>query len=362
MFSPSTFRDLVSGRRRGPGASALRGLLRLAELPYGWVVRFRNRRYDRQVAAIHAVEVPVVCVGNLTLGGTGKTPLVEWLARHYGSQGVRVAIVSRGYGASDGAPNDEALELAQALPGVPHVQNADRVSAAREAIGRHAAELIVLDDGFQHRRLGRDLDVVLLDASEPFGMEHLFPRGSLREPLDSLRRADAVVLSRATLLDKSARETIRQRVVCLAPRAVWCEVDHQPTGLFNQTGRQLPLEHLVGRPLVAFCGIGNPAGFRHTLTALGCQPVAWREFADHHPFDCHEVDTMASWATTAAAELAVCTRKDLVKLQTDHLGPIPLWALKIELQFLRGKSEFESLLAARLKPRINKKTTSRECE
>ncbi|MEO2047085.1 MAG: tetraacyldisaccharide 4'-kinase [Pirellulales bacterium] len=349
MFSPSTFRDLVSGRRRGMNASLLRGLLRLAEFPYGWVVRYRNRRYDRHSAPIHTVNVPVVCVGNLTLGGTGKTPLVEWLARRYGSQGVRVAIVSRGYGARAGIPNDEALELAQALPGVPHVQNADRVSAAVEAINQYATELIVLDDGFQHRRLGRDLDVVLLDASEPFGMEHLFPRGTLREPLDSLRRADAVVLSRATLLDQSGRDTIRQRVACLAPQAVWCEVDHQPSCLVNQSGQQMPLEHLAGRPLVAFCGIGNPIGFRHTLTALGCQPIAWREFADHHAYPRHEINALESWASTENSELAVCTRKDLVKLKTDRLGTVPLWALAIELQFLRGQSEFESLLMTKLR-------------
>jgi tetraacyldisaccharide 4'-kinase len=324
-------------------------MLRLAEIPYGWAVRYRNSRYDRRVASIHAVDVPVVCVGNLTLGGTGKTPLVEWLARWFCTRGVRVAIVSRGYGARDGIPNDEALELAHALPGVPHVQNADRVVAARETVDQYAAELIVLDDGFQHRRLRRDLDVVLLDASEPFGMEHLFPRGTLREPPESLRRADVVVLSRATLLDEPGRETIRRRVARLAPQSVWCEVDHQPTALANQAGQRLPLEHLAGRPVVAFCGIGNPAGFRHTLTALGCRPTSWREFADHHAYTREEIETLKSWAAATGAELAICTRKDLVKLQTVRLGATPLWAVEIELQFLRGQSELESLLAAKLK-------------
>jgi tetraacyldisaccharide 4'-kinase len=354
MLTPSVFRDLVSGRQRGVVAGMLRGMLRLVEVPYGWVVRYRNGRYDRRLALVHAVDVPVVCVGNLTLGGTGKTPLVEWLARRFCAHGVRVAIVSRGYGARDGVPNDEALELAQALPGVPHVQNSDRVAATREAINRYAAELIVLDDGFQHRRLQRDLDVVLLDASEPFGMEHLFPRGTLREPPESLQRADVVVLSRATLLDESGRETIRRRVASLAPRAVWCEVDHQPTTLVNQTGQQLPLEHLVERPTVAFCGIGNPAGFRHTLIALGCHPTAWREFADHHAYDDKTVESLQSWATAAGAELAVCTRKDLVKLQTERLGATALWAVGIELHFLRGKRELESLLETKLGGQIRK--------
>ena len=351
FITPSVFRDLVRGRRRGVVAGLLRGMLRLAEIPYGWAVRYRNARYDRKAATIHGVDAHVVCVGNLTLGGTGKTPLVEWLARWYGSRGARVAIVSRGYGARDGAPNDEALELAHALPGVPHVQNADRVAAAREAIDRHAAELILLDDGFQHRRLGRDVDLVLLDASEPFGMGHLFPRGTLREPIESLRRADVVMLSRATLLNESGREAVRRRVASLAPRAVWCEVDLRPTSLVIQENGRLPIRELADRPVVAFCGIGNPAGFRHTLASLGCQLVAWREFADHHAYDAGDRESLQAWAAEEGAEMAVCTRKDLVKLQTVELGSRPLWAVGIELQFLRGRQELESFLAKTNIPR-----------
>ncbi len=165
-----------------------RGALALAEIPYAAAVDWRNRRYDCG-ATVQRVGVPVVSVGNLTLGGTGKTPLVEWLARWFADRGVRVVLVSRGYGALPGQPNDEALELAQSLPQVPHLQNRDRVQAALEAIGELGAQLILLDDGFQHRRLARDLDLVLVDALEPFGFGHVFPRGTLREPLAGWRRA-----------------------------------------------------------------------------------------------------------------------------------------------------------------------------
>jgi tetraacyldisaccharide 4'-kinase len=123
---------VVSGRRRGPGAAVLRCALRLAEAPYTWAVAWRNRRYDSGAAASHRVGVPVVSVGNLTLGGTGKTPMVEWLARWFRDRGVRVAVISRGYGAKGGAQNDEALELERRLPEVPHLQNPDRVSAAKQ--------------------------------------------------------------------------------------------------------------------------------------------------------------------------------------------------------------------------------------
>ena len=205
LFTPSGFRDLVSGRRRGAMAAALRGILAAAEVPYTWAVRWRNRRYDCGAKTVYRVDVPVISVGNLTLGGTGKTPMVEWIVRRFLAQGKKVGIISRGYGAH-GGPNDEARELAWKLPGVPHVQDPDRVAAARRAIGDFGCQVLVLDDAFQHRRIGRDLDIVLLDALEPLGYEHVFPRGTLREPVEGLARADVVALSRADLLTADKRE------------------------------------------------------------------------------------------------------------------------------------------------------------
>ncbi len=189
------FRDIVSGRRRGAAAAVVRGAAALVEPFYAAAVRRRNRRYDRRAAAAHSAGVPVVSVGNLTLGGTGKTPMVRWIAQWFHSRGVRVAVVSRGYGSKAGRANDEALELERLLPDVPRLQNPDRVAAAREAAESLGCRAIVLDDGFQHRRIARDLDIVLLDATEPFGFGHVFPRGTLREPIEGLRRAGVVVLS-----------------------------------------------------------------------------------------------------------------------------------------------------------------------
>ena len=159
-------------------------------------------------------------MGNLSLGGTGKTPMVQWLARWFRERGVRVAVISRGYGAKHGGgANDEALELERKLPGVDHLENPDRVAAVQQAVATFGARLIVLDDAFQHRRMARNLDIVLLDALEPFGFEHVFPRGTLREPISGLARAHVVALSRAELLDSAARREIRQRVKSLAPEA-----------------------------------------------------------------------------------------------------------------------------------------------
>ena len=256
------FRALISGQRRGAQAALLRGLLRAAEMPYTAAVQWRNRQYDRGHKPIERVDVPVISVGNLTLGGTGKTPLVAWLARWFRQRGVRVTIISRGYGAEAGAQNDEALELEQTLPDVPHVQNPDRVAAAKMAIEEFDCQLILLDDAFQHRRIHRDLNIVVVDALEPFGFGHVFPRGALREPLAGLRRSDVVVLSRADLVEPLERERIRSTVAQYAPAAIWLEASHQPEKLLSASGREEALSALAGQPVAAFCGIGNPAGFR----------------------------------------------------------------------------------------------------
>ena len=240
--------------------------------------------------------VPVLSVGNLTLGGTGKTPLVRWIARWFHERGVRVAVVSRGYGASGGQPNDEALELRKSLPHVPHLQNPDRVAAARSAIEKFQSQLIVLDDGFQHRRLARDLDIVLLDALAPFGFGHVFPRGMLREPVDGLRRADVVILSRADHLDPAERAALWQTVRRCAPQAAGAEVIHAPRRLISAAGAEMPLDSVRGQSVAAFCGLGNPAGFRHTLETCGCRVVGFREFSDHHQYTPADLDALAAWA------------------------------------------------------------------
>ncbi|MEM6655847.1 MAG: tetraacyldisaccharide 4'-kinase, partial [Planctomycetota bacterium] len=247
-----------------------RGLLALIEAPYAAAVRHRNRRYDRGAAETLSVPVPVISVGNLTLGGTGKTPMVKWIARWLANRGVRAALISRGYGGDRGGQNDEALELAQALPDTPHVQNADRVAAAHHAIREFGAEALLLDDAFQHRRIARDLNIVLLDATEPFGFGRVFPRGMLREPVEGLSRADVVCLTRSDLVDSWLRTRTRDEAMRLAPDAIWCEASHEPAGLITAKGDQRSLAELQGRRVAAFCGIGNPAAFRRTLEAAGC--------------------------------------------------------------------------------------------
>ena len=346
MFDASYFRALVSGQQRGLRASVLRAGLSLAEPFYRAGVRWRNRQFDTGKREVHRVGVPVISVGNLTVGGTGKTPMVEWLARWFRERGVRVAIVSRGYGAEAGSRNDEALELEQKLPGVPHLQNPDRVEAAQAAIEECETQLILLDDAFQHRRIHRDLNIVLIDALEPFGYGHLLPRGLLREPVANLKRADVIALSRSDAVDEATRVAIRTKALKHAPQAAWLEVVHRPQSLLSSAGNEIAIDSLQGQRIAAFCGIGNPAGFRHTLAELGAEVVGLREFPDHHAYQRSDIDDLSSWARELRVTAILCTHKDLVKVGVEQLGDCPLFAVRIGLAITHGADALTRCLEA----------------
>ncbi len=285
LLDEAAYLRIIRGRSRGPAATAARLGLGLAAAGYGLAVRLRNAAYQRGWIAGRHAAVPVISVGNLTLGGTGKTPMVEWVARWYRRRGVRVAILSRGYGRSQGL-NDEGQVLEENLPDVPHLQDPDRVQLAHVAVEELESELIVLDDGFQHRRLARDLDIVLLDALEPFGYGRLFPRGLLREPLGSLRRAGVVVLSKADLVPANERSRIRAEAERRAGPLRWVETRHAPLDLVDAEGGSYPLEEIADREVAAFCGIGNPEGFRRTVEPRCGKLLDFRVYADPagHPF------------------------------------------------------------------------------
>ena len=339
------FLRLVRGETGGPPAAVARTLLGAAAQPYRLVVEARNLAFDRGWKAAHRAGVPVVSVGNLTLGGTGKTPMVEWVARRFRLRGLRVAILSRGYGRAEGL-NDEGRVLEDNLPDVPHLQGADRVALARTAVEELGSQVLVLDDGFQHRRLARDVDLVLLDALDPFGLGRLFPRGLLREPVGSLRRASVVVLSRADLVDPATRSSIRAEAERRAGPLRWAEARHAPLGQVDSAGDASTLDRLAGARVAAFCGIGNPEGFRRTLLGLGLDLAGARTYPDHHPYSAADVADLAAWARGVRADLALTTQKDLVKLRTPALGPIPLFALRIGLDVMEGEGALDEALSA----------------
>jgi len=338
-------RDVASGKAKGASFDALRLVLGGIEPAYAAIVQRKNRRFDSGHQPQANIAAPVISVGNLTVGGTGKTPLVCWLAEWFRDSGAAVTLISRGYGAKRGRPNDEAMELAARLPGVPHLQNADRVAAAREALAADPRQVLILDDAFQHRRIARDLDIVLLDALEPFGYGHLLPRGLLREPVESLARAHVVALSRADAVEGAIRESIRDRVRQVAPQALWIELTHEPVGFIDNSESRTSLESLRGKRIAAFCGIGNPDGFRHTLAACGLSVAAFRALPDHFSYPPAELIKLENWLREGGDVAAVvCTRKDLVKIPRQQLAGRPLVALEIRLAITAGRQEIENLL------------------
>ncbi len=255
------YRSIISGRRRDPVAIAARATLWVASIPYAIAVASVNRRYDRGKITIHHAGVPVISVGNLTTGGTGKTPIVCHLAKWFRARGTRVMIVSRGYGRGDHDVNDEAMELHDRLPDVPHVQDPDRVEAARIAVEELEAELILMDDGFQHRRLYRDLDIVVVDATCPFGFDHTLPRGLLRESVRSLSRADLVIITRCDAVSPEAIEQIETKLRSTQPELSIFRSCHRPSGLREHPATTHAVETLAGQRVAVISAIGNPDAF-----------------------------------------------------------------------------------------------------
>jgi tetraacyldisaccharide 4'-kinase len=289
------------------------------------------------------VPVPVVSVGNLSLGGTGKTPCVEYAARFYREMGIQVAILSRGYGGDSGR-NDEAMVLEENLPDAPHLQGVNRVELAGTAVEELEAELLVLDDGFQHRRLHRDLDIVLIDATRPPSRDYMFPRGTLREPAGSLKRAGAIALTRCDQVSSEEVDSLRRWVARRCRDKPIAATEHRPAELLGGEKAE-SLELLRSRAVAAFCGIGNPAAFRRTLESLGANVTEFRTFADHHNYTREDVDDLGRWAEKLPADAMIATtQKDWVKLRLAELAGRPLRAVRIGLAFRDGQEAFDAAL------------------
>ncbi|MFM8408293.1 MAG: tetraacyldisaccharide 4'-kinase [Pirellulaceae bacterium] len=340
---------ILRGETNGLLASLLRGLLWLASFPYALAMRLRNLAYDRGWKNSWKAPCPVISVGNLTAGGTGKTPTVAMLAHWFRDQGIRVAIVSRGYRAGEDGRNDEAREWENRLPDVPHVQHADRRVGIRICREELDCQLILLDDAFQHRQVARDLEIVLIDSLDPFGGGYLLPRGLLREGLRSLRRADVIVATRTDLVSASRLAEIRTTILRWAPKAAWVESAHAPIGIRNASGQTLPLHHLDHQRWLPFCGLGNPEGFLQTLKQLPIGLAEPRWFADHHHYTADDLQSLIHQAkpkdpNQPPVDGFLCTGKDLPKIGVDSLGGLPLWAVEIELAVRSGWEGLEDRL------------------
>jgi len=339
METQERFYDLVSGRATGITATVLRGGLRLLEVPYCSVISVRNVLYDKQIVPTHRFPVPVISVGNLTLGGTGKSPMVAWLCRFFLERDLRPGLVSRGYRKTSSEGNDEFMEMTRRFPTIPHLQDRNRAEAISTLLQTKQVDLIILDDAFQHRRVVRNIDLVLLDATAPFGFGHVFPRGTLREPLTGLRRADIALLTRSDLVDEPQRQKIREKILSLHPNIIWGETIHVPTSLISaQSCATEPITAVSGQSVLAFCGIGNPAAFRKTLERCGVHVAKLIPFPDHHRYTARDTEELVRAAKALGTDSILCTVKDLVKLNPMEFAEFSLRAVSIEIQFTLGEA------------------------
>lgn len=349
------YREIVSGEARDIIASAARAGLTVLEALYAPAVALRNCWYDFVPGAARQVDVPVVSVGNVTMGGTGKTPLTAAIVERAVSRGVKTAIISRGYHAKPGELNDEGKELTTRIPECVYVQNPKRAQAAAELCAFEESsrpQLIVLDDGFQHRRLARQLDIVLVDALNPFGYNRICPRGFLRESLSALCRAQCVVITRADRVEESDLKRIEDKILSYNPSLVLARACHRPGVLRRLSGRTEPLSMVAGKRVLAFCGLGNPDGFRQTVESLDCNVAAFKAYPDHHLYDSTDEKEITALAEQAQADAVVCTMKDFVKLSESMLHmPIPVYGIEIDMAFLSGETEFWTLVDSVIVPK-----------
>jgi tetraacyldisaccharide 4'-kinase len=294
-------RDVIGGER-GVSASLLRGSLRAVEPFYALVTRARNAMFDRGLRFAVRVGRPVVSVGNITTGGTGKTPVVRWLVERLRHVGQHPAILLRGY-----RGGDEQRMLQSQLPETVIEANPSRVEGARRVLDLHPeVSVFVLDDGFQHRQIHRDLDLVLIDAANPFGFDHVLPRGLLREPLGGLARANAFLITHCEAVEHAKLGEIESTLRRFNPNAPIFKSEHAQIGFEGPD--------VTNRKVFAFCGIGNPAAFDRQLDASGFTRVGSHWFGDHHAYTVGDLTMLRDKARQSGAGLLVTTEKDWVKL------------------------------------------------
>lgn len=347
---------LSDGWQLGFGPATAR-LFDVAAGGYRGLLGTRDWLYARGVLKCRRLGCPVVSVGNLTVGGTGKTPAVELAVRTLVDLGHRPAVVSRGYGrhtrgvqiVADAASirldaeegGDEPFLLARRLPGVPVVVGGNRYEAGRHAIERFGITAIVLDDAFQHRTLAKDVEIVMARARTPWGNGRLLPGGPLREPLAALRRADLIVVSGARGAEDIGEvvETARR----YAPRTPVLAARHVPTECWEASlMKYMPLETLLGKRLFVFAGIGAPEGFRRTLQETGVVESGFARFVDHHWYSREDLRALDAQAAASGADGLVTTEKDWVRLR--RLPPVrrPVYVIGVRLTLISGEAEWHA--------------------
>jgi len=376
--------DVILNRRKGFRASVIRLLLSIMSIIYRFLVSLRLWLYKSRIKREHNLGCLVVSIGNLTVGGTGKTPIVEKFAKALTAGGRRVAILSRGYKSAkpsiktkikskiQGNPisqepprvvtdgkevfldsetaGDEPYMLATNLEGVAIVVDKDRVKAGLHAIKEFDVDTLLLDDGLQYLRLKHRLDVVLIDKYSPFGNEKLLPRGTLREPPKNLKRASYIFITKC---DGSSNEELIKRIRKYNRTAEIIECAHKPKYLENiDSGEKLPLEHLKGKDIGTVSGIAVPESFEDGLKNLGANVELTRRYTDHHRYRKREIQKFIDQCLNRDLDMIVTTEKDYVRFPDVDLNEnMPMFFLRVEIGILSNEETFEDCINRICSPR-----------
>ncbi len=342
------YRKLISGQAGGWPAVLLRFFLTLASQVYAAVIALRNFLYSSRLLKTHHSNAAVISIGNITVGGTGKTPLVIWLYNKITEnsklkpQNYKCAILTRGYKAAKSCPQAKV------------VVNPDRVAGAERAVIKFGANVLILDDGFQHRRLGRDLDIVTIDATLPFGYGKMLPAGLLREPVAALKRADAVVVTRADQQDEAELAGLEEKLRSVNPDMIIARSIHTPVCAKSMGRENIAIEQLRDKKIFAFCGIANPDAFFNTIGALGLNLAGTKIYNDHYHYTNDDIADIYEQAGALEADLILSTQKDWTKtvLPASVKKDILFAYLAIELRFISGEDKIRELIEKTLAGKI----------
>jgi tetraacyldisaccharide 4'-kinase len=362
----------MKGGAKSPIIS-LASILYMISLGYGGIQKLRGMLYGKNILDSRRLPCKVVSIGNIVVGGTGKTPMTIYVANRIKALGYTVVVISRGYKGeaekkealvSDGKTiflgaeiaGDEPFMLACRLQGIPVVVGRDRFAAGMLAVQHFHPQVVVLDDGFQHLRLARDVDFVLLDYIRPFGNSHLLPRGILREPTASLYRSDACILTRTKMDSSSAPGSTVDRLRAIVPQCPVFLSFHTPyyytipaatKAPFDQLSKQPyadDLNFLTGRTVMAFSGIARNDDFRQTVEALNCKATGFMEFPDHHRYSEKDISTITQTAKKTAAEILLTTEKDYARIAAETVWPLDLVVIGVEISFGEDERRFDEFL------------------
>ena len=330
------FYNIITQKKREPFDIIIRPLLILMSLLYLSAIKARSLLYINGIFKSSRLSFPVISIGNITWGGTGKTPLAEAISSHLCSEGKKVTLLTRGYG------SDEDRSMAKNLKGVKIITGSNRLSNALFQQQKGATDLFILDDGFQHFKIRRNVDIVTVNATEPFGNNHLIPAGILREPLSSFSRADMIVLTKCDLVSEARLAEIKAYIKKINYPADIFESVHEPELLYTRDGNTHPLEYLKGKTVSAVSGLGDNSSFITTLKNLGADVAAENSYMDHHQYTDDDLIAIHDTAKEKRIKTVVTTEKDWVKLKLAlgaSFAQIEFLVLKIRLR-IKNEQDF----------------------